>query len=166
MTIQTDFERTLRVFSVNGATYRYVSLPVAAASQTLRGIMQRPVVLRVLAENLLRHAVTDRDAAMLAALAGGERGIEIPFRPARVLLGAYLFGGVTMLQFHLQGEGVHIPSQFLSMLPYLATIVVLGSGLYLWLRKPQGARKGAPGGAAADASPDPDDAPNPETAAA
>jgi general nucleoside transport system permease protein len=47
------------------------------------------------------------------------------WRPARVLLGAYLFGGVTMLQFHLQGEGVQIPSQFLSMLPYLATIVVL-----------------------------------------
>ena len=47
------------------------------------------------------------------------------WRPARVLLGAYLFGGVTMLQFHLQGEGVQIPSQFLTMLPYLATIVVL-----------------------------------------
>jgi general nucleoside transport system permease protein len=47
------------------------------------------------------------------------------WRPGRVLLGAYLFGGVTMLQFHLQGEGVQIPSQFLSMLPYLATIVVL-----------------------------------------
>jgi simple sugar transport system permease protein len=47
------------------------------------------------------------------------------WRPARILLGAYLFGGVTMLQFHLQGEGVEIPSQFLSMLPYLATIVVL-----------------------------------------
>jgi simple sugar transport system permease protein len=47
------------------------------------------------------------------------------WRPARVLLGAYLFGGVTMLQFHLQGEGVHVPSQFLSMLPYVATIVVL-----------------------------------------
>lgn len=47
------------------------------------------------------------------------------WRPARVLLGAYLFGGVTMLQFHLQGIGVEIPSQFLSMLPYLATIVVL-----------------------------------------
>jgi ABC-type uncharacterized transport system permease subunit len=41
------------------------------------------------------------------------------------LLGAYLFGGVTMLQFHLQGQGVEIPSQFLSMLPYVATIVVL-----------------------------------------
>ncbi len=47
------------------------------------------------------------------------------WRPARLLLGAYLFGGVTMLQFHLQGQGVDIPSQFLSMLPYLATIVVL-----------------------------------------
>ncbi|MBE7419422.1 MAG: ABC transporter permease [Ideonella sp.] len=47
------------------------------------------------------------------------------WRPARVLLGAYLFGGVTMLQFYLQGEGVQIPSQWLSMLPYLATVVVL-----------------------------------------
>jgi simple sugar transport system permease protein len=47
------------------------------------------------------------------------------WRPARVLLGAYLFGGVTMLQFQLQGEGVQISSQLLSMLPYLATIVVL-----------------------------------------
>jgi ABC-type uncharacterized transport system permease subunit len=47
------------------------------------------------------------------------------WRPARVLLGAYLFGGVTMLQFHLQGIGVEVPSQFLTMLPYVATIVVL-----------------------------------------
>ncbi len=47
------------------------------------------------------------------------------WRPARVLLGAYLFGGVTMLQFQLQGQGVDIPSQWLTMLPYLATIVVL-----------------------------------------
>jgi ABC-type uncharacterized transport system permease subunit len=47
------------------------------------------------------------------------------WRPMRVLLGAYLFGGVTMLQFHLQGEGVQIASQWLTMLPYLSTIVVL-----------------------------------------
>lgn len=47
------------------------------------------------------------------------------WRPARVLLGAYLFGGVTMLQFHLQGAGVQVPSQFLTMMPYVATIVVL-----------------------------------------
>ncbi|MES2281046.1 MAG: ABC transporter permease [Pseudomonadota bacterium] len=58
------------------------------------------------------------------------------WRPARVLLGAYLFGGVTMLQFHLQGLGVNIPSQFLTMLPYLSTIVVLVliSRNPLWIR--------------------------------
>ncbi len=47
------------------------------------------------------------------------------WRPARVLLGAYLFGGVTMLQFHLQGMGVNVPSQLLTALPYLSTILVL-----------------------------------------
>jgi general nucleoside transport system permease protein len=47
------------------------------------------------------------------------------WRPLRVLLGAYLFGGVTMLQFQLQGQGVDVPAQLLTMLPYLATIVVL-----------------------------------------
>ncbi len=58
------------------------------------------------------------------------------WRPARVLLGAYLFGGVTMLQFHLQGLGVEIPSQVLTMLPYVATIVVLAliSHNPLWIR--------------------------------
>jgi simple sugar transport system permease protein len=47
------------------------------------------------------------------------------WRPARVLLGAWLFGGVTMLQFRLQAEGVQISSQLLTMLPYLSTILVL-----------------------------------------
>ncbi len=47
------------------------------------------------------------------------------WRPGRVLLGAYLFGGVTIAQFFAQGAGVAVPSQFLSALPYLATIVVL-----------------------------------------
>ena len=47
------------------------------------------------------------------------------WQPLRVLAGAYLFGGVTILQFHIQGASLGIPSQLLSMLPYLATIVVL-----------------------------------------
>lgn len=47
------------------------------------------------------------------------------WRPARVLIGAYLFGGVTILTFYVQGLGVSIASQWLSMLPYLATILVL-----------------------------------------
>jgi ABC-type uncharacterized transport system permease subunit len=47
------------------------------------------------------------------------------WRPARVMIGAYLFGGVTIAQFFAQGAGIAIASQFLSSLPYLATIVVL-----------------------------------------
>lgn len=45
--------------------------------------------------------------------------------PLRVVIGAYLFGAVTIAQFHAQAQGVAIPSQLLSALPYLATIVVL-----------------------------------------
>jgi general nucleoside transport system permease protein len=68
------------------------------------------------------------------------------WRPARVLLGAYLFGGVTMLQLHLQGAGVQIPSQFMSMLPYLATIVVLVvlSSNANWIRMNMPASLGKP----------------------
>ena len=68
------------------------------------------------------------------------------WRPARVLLGAYLFGGVTMLQFALQGAGVDISSQLLAMLPYIATIVVLAiiSRNPLWIRINMPASLGQP----------------------
>ncbi len=68
------------------------------------------------------------------------------WRPARVLLGSYVFGGVTMLQFHLQGQGVDVPSQFLTMLPYVATIVVLAliSRNPAWIRINMPASLGKP----------------------
>ncbi len=47
------------------------------------------------------------------------------WRPARVFFGAYLFGGITIFQLHGQALGVDVPSQLMSMLPYLATIAVL-----------------------------------------
>ena len=47
------------------------------------------------------------------------------WKPGRVLAGAYLFGGVTLAQFQAQAFGIDMPSQFLAMLPYVATIVVL-----------------------------------------
>ncbi|MCP4339880.1 MAG: ABC transporter permease [Desulfobulbaceae bacterium] len=47
------------------------------------------------------------------------------WRTGRVLLGAYLFGGISILQLHAQALGIGIPSQVMSMLPYLATIFVL-----------------------------------------
>ena len=47
------------------------------------------------------------------------------WKPWRVLLGAYLFGGVTVLQLNLQAAGIAIPVEYLSMSPYMITIVVL-----------------------------------------
>jgi ABC-type uncharacterized transport system permease subunit len=47
------------------------------------------------------------------------------WRPWRVLFGAYIFGGVTVLQLNLQAAGASIPVEYLSMSPYLITIVVL-----------------------------------------
>ena len=48
------------------------------------------------------------------------------WRPLRCVLGAYLFGGVAILELGLQGSGLlQVPPQILAMLPYLATIAVL-----------------------------------------
>jgi simple sugar transport system permease protein len=47
------------------------------------------------------------------------------WRPLRVLAGGYLFGAVSIGQLHAQAFGIGIPSQVLSALPYVATIVVL-----------------------------------------
>ncbi len=47
------------------------------------------------------------------------------WKPWRVLLGAYLFGGITVLQLNLQAAGLKIPVEYLSMSPYLITILVL-----------------------------------------
>jgi len=47
------------------------------------------------------------------------------WKPWRVIVGAYLFGSVTLAQFQAQASGVAVPSQLLAMLPYLATIIVL-----------------------------------------
>ncbi len=68
------------------------------------------------------------------------------WRPGRLLLGAYLFGGVTMLQFYLQGQGVDVPAQWLAMTPYLATIVVLAmiSRNPRWIRLNMPASLGKP----------------------
>jgi simple sugar transport system permease protein len=47
------------------------------------------------------------------------------WRPWRALIGAYLFGGITVLQLNLQAAGARIPVEYLSMSPYLITILVL-----------------------------------------
>ena len=56
------------------------------------------------------------------------------WRPLRVIVGAYLFGSVSIIQLHGQALGVSVASQWLSMLPYLVTIgalvTIAGRGNY------------------------------------
>ena len=47
------------------------------------------------------------------------------WKPERILLGAYIFGGVAIMQMNLQAFGIKFPGQFFNMLPYLVTILVL-----------------------------------------
>ncbi|RMD49815.1 MAG: ABC transporter permease [Alphaproteobacteria bacterium] len=47
------------------------------------------------------------------------------WRPGRLLLGAWLFGGITVLQLNLQAAGIAIPVEYLSMSPYVVTILAL-----------------------------------------
>ena len=49
------------------------------------------------------------------------------WQPFRIIFGAILFGGITILQIHAQGLNINVSAQYLSMLPYLATIVILVS---------------------------------------
>lgn len=47
------------------------------------------------------------------------------WRPLRVMIGAYLFGGINILQLNLQGAGIAVQAEYLAMAPYLMTIIVL-----------------------------------------
>ncbi len=47
------------------------------------------------------------------------------WRPARVLIGAYIFGGITIIGLHVQAMGLDVSSHLIATLPYIATIVVL-----------------------------------------
>ncbi len=73
------------------------------------------------------------------------------WRPWRVVLGAWLFGGVTELQLFAQSAGVKLPSEASSALPYLATIAVLVA----ISRKPASLRLHAPWSLAQPFRPDP-----------
>lgn len=69
--------------------------------------------------------------------------------PWRMLVGAYLFGGVTILQLHAQGMGVRIPSQVLAALPYVVTIVAL-----VVITRGRGGRNSAPASLGVPFAPD------------
>lgn len=110
-----DSKSVVRELSVQGTAYRYYSLIAAAEDPALAGLARLPFSLRIMAENLLRHGngsplSPDGQGAltlakMLEALAQGERGFEIPFRPARVLL-QDLLGVPVMVDFAALREAI------------------------------------------------------------
>ena len=96
----------VRELDSDGVTYRYHSLRAAAEDRALARLSRLPFSLRILAENLLRHAAAaDVEPRMLQALAHGEPGLEIPFRPARVLL-QDLLGVPVMVDFAALREAI------------------------------------------------------------
>ena len=101
------YRDAVREVTAAGVPYRYWSLrALAGQDAALAGLDRLPFSLRILAENLLRHhAAADVDADMLKALAAGERGFEIPFRPARVLL-QDLLGVPVMVDFAALREAI------------------------------------------------------------
>jgi ABC-type uncharacterized transport system permease subunit len=94
---------------------RYVAVMFGGATSGIAGAYLSTALTPMWAENMS----SGRGWIALALVVFGT------WKPWRVLAGAYLFGTVTVLQLYAQGFGIRVPSEFLSMLPYVATIVVL-----------------------------------------
>lgn len=95
--------------------YRYAALLFGGACAGLGGAYLSIVQTPLWVENM----TAGRGWIALALV------VFAAWRPGRALFGAYLFGGITIVQLHSQALGLDVEPQLLSMLPYLATIVVL-----------------------------------------
>lgn len=110
-----DNHKSAHALGINVLKYRYLAVLFGGACAGLAGAHLSLVYTPQWVENMT--AGRGWIAVALVVFAS--------WRPWRVLGGAYLFGAVTIGQLHTQALGFGIPSQFLSALPYLATIVVL-----------------------------------------
>ena len=95
--------------------YRYLALLFGGACSGLAGAYLSLVQTPVWTEGM----TAGRGWIALALV------VFSAWRPGRALFGAYLFGSISILQLHSQASGIKIDAQLLSMLPYLATILVL-----------------------------------------
>ncbi|MEO1702114.1 MAG: ABC transporter permease [Pseudomonadota bacterium] len=110
-----DNHGSAHALGINVARVRYLAIMFGGACAGLAGAHLSLVYTPQWTENM----TAGRGWIALALV------VFASWLPWRVLAGAYLFGGITILQFHAQAQGIAIPSQFLSALPYVATIVVL-----------------------------------------
>ncbi|WP_370319188.1 ABC transporter permease [Oricola sp.] len=110
-----DNHKSAHALGIPVIRYRYLAVMFGGACAGLAGAHLSIVYTPQWVENM----TAGRGWIALALVVFGS------WRPWRVLAGAYLFGAVTIGQLHAQALGFGIPSQLLSSLPYLATIVVL-----------------------------------------
>ena len=99
----------------NVVAYRYAAIAFGGACAGLAGAYLSVVQTQIWAE-----AMTAGRGWIAIALV-----VFAAWQPYRALLGAYLFGGITILQLHGQALGIEVEPQLLELLPYLATILVL-----------------------------------------
>ena len=110
-----DNHKSAHALGINVLGYRYLAVMFGGACAGLAGAHLSLVYTPQWVENM----TAGRGWIALALV------VFASWRPWRVIGGAYLFGAVTIGQLHAQALGFGIPSQLLSSLPYLATIVVL-----------------------------------------
>ena len=110
-----DNHTSANALGISVAKVRYMAVVFGGACSGLAGAYMSLVYTTQWIENM----TAGRGWIALALV------VFASWRPARVLIGAYLFGAVGIAQLHIQALGVNMPSQFLSALPYIATIVVL-----------------------------------------
>ena len=110
-----DNHKSAHALGISVLGYRYAAVLFGGACAGLAGAHLSLVYTPQWVENM----TAGRGWIALALV------VFASWRPWRVLGGAYLFGAVTIGQLHAQALGIGIPSQFLSSLPYLATVVVL-----------------------------------------
>ena len=110
-----DNHSSAHALGISVSAVRYMAVAFGGACSGLAGAYMSLVYTTQWIENM----TAGRGWIALALV------VFASWRPNRVLIGAYLFGAVGIAQLHIQALGINIPSQFLSALPYLATIVVL-----------------------------------------
>ena len=110
-----DSHKSAHALGINVLKYRYLAVMFGGGCAGLAGAHLSLVYTPEWVENM----TAGRGWIALALV------VFASWRPWRVIGGAYLFGAVTIGQLHAQALGLGIPSQFLSSLPYVATIVVL-----------------------------------------
>ncbi|WP_338609677.1 ABC transporter permease [Pelagibacterium nitratireducens] len=110
-----DNPQSAHALGIKVIRYRYVAVLFGGACAGLAGAHLSLVYTPQWTENMS----AGRGWIALALV------VFASWRPGRVLAGAYLFGAVSIGQLHAQALGIGIPSQFLSALPYLATVLVL-----------------------------------------